>query len=92
MPDVQTLNAVLNAYGVSGLAGGGGGINWGYWIANILFGIIGWCAFSYGWKQKSIRPSVIVIVLMVYPYFVTNTFWAFAIGIALTAALYFWRE
>ena len=47
MPDAQTLNAVLGAYGASGLSGGGG-INWGYWIANILFGIIGWFAFIHG--------------------------------------------
>jgi hypothetical protein len=76
MPDAQTLNAVLGAYGASGLTGGGG-INWGYWIANILFGIIGWYAFIYG---------------MIYPYFVSNTILTFAIGIGLTAALYFWRE
>ncbi len=92
MPDAKTLNAVLNAYGVSNPLNGGGEINWGYWIANILFGIIGWYAFMYGWKQKRIRPSVIGMVLMVYPYFVTNTFFAFAIGIALTAALFLWRE
>jgi hypothetical protein len=83
---------VLNTYGASGLAGSGDGINWGYWTANILFGIIGWCAFMYGWKQKSIRPSVVGLVLMVYPYFVVNTIFAFGIGMALTAALYFWRE
>jgi len=35
---------------------------------------------------------VIGIVLMVYPYFVSNALLTFAIGIALTAALFFWRE
>ena len=92
MPDSQTLNAVLGAYGFSNPASSGGGINWGYWIANILFGIIGWYAFMYGWKNKNIRPSVIGLVLMFYPYFVSNTILTFAIGIALTAALFFWRE
>lgn len=93
MPDAQTINAVASAYGLSGLTGGGGGgFNWGYWVANILFGMIGWFVFMYGWKQKSIRPSVIGLALMIYPYFVSNTILAFAIGIALTAALYFWRE
>jgi len=91
MPDSQGLKALLGAYGGSDIAGGGG-INWGYWIANILFGIIGWCAFMYGWKQKSIRPSIIGIALMLYPWFVTNTILVFAIGIALTAALFLWRE
>ena len=92
MPDAQTLNSVLNAYGISAATGDSGGINWGYWIANILFGLIGWYAFMYGWKQKSIRPSVIGLVLMVFPYFVTNTIITFVLGTALTAALYFWRE
>jgi hypothetical protein len=90
LPDAQTLNAVLKSYGVTDLAGGG--INWGYWIANILFGIIGWFAFRHGWKQKSLRPSIIGIALMIYPYFITNAYWAFAIGIALTAVLFFWRD
>ena len=92
MPDAQTLNAMLNAYGVSNPLGSGGGINWGYWIANILFGIIGWYAFIHGKREKSARPMVIGIILMVYPYFVSNTILVFVIGIALTAALYFWRE
>jgi hypothetical protein len=92
VPDAQTINSVLNTYGLSGLAGGGGGINVGYWVANILFGIIGWCAFSYGRKEKNYRPVVIGLVLMVYPYFITNTILTFAVGFALTSALYFWRE
>ena len=91
MPDAQTLNAVLKSYGVSSLSGDGG-INWGYWIANILFGIIGWYAFLHGKREKSWRPMVIGIVLMVYPYFITNAWMAFAVGIALCLALYFWRE
>jgi hypothetical protein len=91
MPDAQTLNSILNSYGVSGLSDGGG-INWGYWIANILFGIIGWYAFMHGKREKSWRPMAIGIVLMVYPYFVSNAILTFAIGIALTAALFFWRE
>jgi len=95
MPDTQTLNAVLGAYGLSNAVGNinsGGGINWGWWIANFLFGIIGMCTFGYGWKEKKIRPIIIGIALMIYPYFVFNAILAFAIGIALTAALYFWRE
>jgi len=92
MPDAQTLNAVLKSYGVSGGLSGDGGINWGYWIANILFGIIGWYAFIHGKREKSWRPMLIGILMMIYPYFVTNTYLTFGIGIALCAALYFWRE
>ncbi len=92
MPDAQTLNAVLNAYGVSSPLGSGGGINWWNIMGGIIFSIIGWYAFMHGKREKSMRPMVIGIVLMVYPYFVSNTFLVFAIGIGLTAALYFWRE
>jgi len=92
LPDAQTLNAVLNSYGISNPLGSGGDFNWWNIIGGIIFSIIGWYAFWHGKKEKSWRPMVIGIVLMVYPYFVPNALLAFAIGIALTAALYFWRE
>jgi hypothetical protein len=91
MPDAQTLNSVLSSYGASGLTGGGG-FSWANILGGIVFGIIGWSAFMYGKREKSWRPMVIGIVLMVYPYFVANTFLAYTIGIVLTAALFFWRE
>lgn len=92
MPDAQTLNSMLTAYGISNSLTGGGGFNWWNIFGGIIFGIIGWYAFWHGKKEKSWRPMGIGIVLMIYPYFVSNTLLAFAIGIALTAALYFWRE
>ena len=91
MPDDQTLNAVLHAYGISNPLGSGG-INWWTIVGGIIFSIIGWYAFIYGRREKSMRPMLIGIVLMAYPYFVANTFLAYAIGIGLTAALFFWRE
>ena len=92
LPDAQTIHTVLNAYGVSNLAGSGGDANWGYWIANILFGIIGGSAFMFGWKEKSVRPTIIGVAMMIFPYFITNAYLAFAIGFGLLAALYYWRE
>ena len=92
MPDTQTLNAVLGAYGASNLLTSTGGINWWNILGGIIFGIIGWFAFLHGKREKSWRPMVIGIALMVYPYFVPNTLLAFAVGISLTAALFFWRE
>ena len=92
MPDSQTLNSMLSAYGVSNALTGGGGFNWWNIMGGIIFGIVGWYAFWHGKKEKSWRPMVIGIVLMVYPYFIANTFLAYAIGISLTAALFLWRE
>jgi hypothetical protein len=92
LPDTQTLNSVLGAYGASNLLNSTGGFNWWNIIGGIFFGIIGMYAFGYGRKEKNWRPMVIGIVLMVYPYFVSNTILAFAIGISLTAALFLWRE
>ena len=73
-----------------------GGLTSGMTLWNIIGGLVfsgvGFVAFMYGKKEKSWRPMVIGIALMVYPYFVANTFWAYAIGVILTAALFFWRE
>jgi hypothetical protein len=92
MPDAQTLNSVLASYGASGLLGsGGGGFNWWNIITGFIFGIVGWYAFMHGWKSKSIRPSIIGVALMIYPYFVSNTVLSIIIGLALCAALYYWR-
>jgi len=91
MPDAQTLNSVLSSYGVSNPLGSGG-FNWWNIISGIIFSIIGWYAFIHGKREKSIRPMVIGIMLMVYPYFISNALLALAIGLALTAALFFWRE
>ena len=61
-------------------------------IAWIVFGGIGFIAFAYGKKQQSFKPLLAGIALMVYPYFFSGTFWLYAVGIALCAALYFWRD
>ena len=61
-------------------------------IAYILFGGIGFVAFSYGKKSDLFRPMIIGLALMIYPYFVPGTLGIYLVGIALTAILYFWRE
>lgn len=60
--------------------------------AYIIFGAIGFVAFAYGKKNAFWRPMVIGLALMGYPYFVSEILPIYLIGIALTIALYFWRE
>lgn len=61
-------------------------------FACIIFGAIGFAVFVYGKKIKSFRHLMVGAALMAYPYFVSGTFLLYFVGIALTAALYFWRD
>ena len=87
--DNMQISTLLNS---AGLITGNGGFNWPNLIGGTLFGIIGFAAFMYGKKEKAFKPLTIGIILMVYPYFVPNTVLIYVIGIALSAALYFWRD
>jgi hypothetical protein len=57
-------------------------------IASLVFGSIGFAAFIYGKKLSSLKPLVIGIILMVYPYLVSNTIVLYAVGVVLTLALF----
>jgi hypothetical protein len=61
-------------------------IMWG-----LLFGSIGVGFFTYGRKQRKIVPLVSGIVLIAYPYFVTNPYAEAGIGTVLMAVPYFVR-
>jgi len=61
-------------------------------LAMLVFGIVGLAAFRYGKKMHSGTPMIIGVALMVYPYFVTQTWLLYIIGIALCAGLYWLRE
>ena len=61
-------------------------------IAGFIFSGIGLVAFVYGKKEGSFKPLSIGIALMAYPYFLTSTFWLYAVGIGLCLLLYFWRD
>ena len=58
-------------------------------IVGLILGSIGTAAFIYGWKQKSLKPLVIGLIMCIYPYFVSNSIALYAIGIVLTLALFF---
>ncbi|MFA5271226.1 MAG: hypothetical protein WC412_02660 [Candidatus Omnitrophota bacterium] len=60
-------------------------------IGGILFGGIGFVALVYGKKQGSLKAMTIGALLLVYPYFVTNSILLYFIGIVLTIALLIFR-
>lgn len=57
-----------------------------------LFNAIGFVAFVYGKRNTLWRTMIIGLILIVFPYFLTDTLMIFLIGIILSASLYVWRE
>ncbi|MCC7145705.1 MAG: hypothetical protein IT443_04600 [Phycisphaeraceae bacterium] len=60
-------------------------------MAMILLGSIGMAAFSYGKKAALWIPMVIGLVLMTYPYFISQTWLLYAVGLVLTAGIFVFR-
>jgi hypothetical protein len=60
-------------------------------LCGLLFGSIGLGFFIYGKRQKVLVPLVCGLVLMIFPYFISNTIVLVAIGVALVAVPYFFR-
>jgi hypothetical protein len=58
----------------------------------IAFGIVGMGAFMYGKKIAGMRAMGIGVALMVYPYFIDPTWLLYTIGLALTVALFVFRD
>ncbi len=61
-------------------------------FAYLIFGIIGLAAFVYGKKNRLIKPFIVGLALMVYPYFISGTLLLYVIGILLAALVFAWRE
>lgn len=57
----------------------------------LIFGSIGFAYFIYGKKQKRGVPFASGIGLMVYPYFVSNTYAMVIVGVVLLALPYYFR-
>jgi hypothetical protein len=57
-----------------------------------LFGAIGLGYFMYGKKQAALVPLCCGLALMIFPYFISNTYLLALIGSAITALPYFWRQ
>ncbi|MDE2348863.1 MAG: hypothetical protein KGL92_10205 [Gammaproteobacteria bacterium] len=57
----------------------------------LLFSSIGFGYFLYGKKQRAPVPLVCGVVMMAYPYFVSNAYLLVAIGVVVGAVPYFMR-
>jgi len=61
-------------------------------FASILFGAIGLGAFIYGKKTLRWETMGLGMALMVYPYFISQTWLLYSIGCALCAGLFLFRD
>jgi hypothetical protein len=61
-------------------------------LADLIFGVIGMAAFAYGRKQGQWKTSLLAVVLMCYPYFVSGTLLLYGIGVGLTIALFIFHD
>lgn len=57
-------------------------------LASVLLGSVGLGFFMYGKKQRRAPHLAVGVLLMVYPYFVSNVALMLVIGAALVALLY----
>jgi hypothetical protein len=63
-----------------------------YLFGVILFGIIGYAAYRFGKRASLGNTKWIGVVLMLYPYAISQTWLLYAIGTGLCVALYVLRE
>jgi hypothetical protein len=61
-------------------------------FASLLFGVVGLAAFRYGMKTTRWKPMVTGVALMVFPYFVDETWLMVTVGTALAASLFIFRD
>jgi hypothetical protein len=62
-----------------------------YLFGAVLFGIIGFAAYRYGKKAEAATTKWLGVVLMIYPYGVSETWLLYVVGIALCVIIYFYR-
>lgn len=63
-----------------------------YLIGALLFGIIGYAGYRYG-KKRSIKAAQwLGVVLMLFPYAISETWLLYAVGAGLCAALFLLRN
>jgi hypothetical protein len=59
-----------------------------YLIANLVVSGVGFVLFSYGKKQRRFPHTAMGIVLMIYPYFISDVGLMFMVGGLLMALLF----
>ncbi len=59
-----------------------------YLFGMILFSVVGYAAYRYGKRMELIAAKWLGIVLMIFPYAITETWQLYAVGAALTAGLF----
>lgn len=57
-------------------------------LGSIIFGIIGYVAFRHGRKLFRTDLTIAGVVLMLYPYFVSETWMIWSVGAALTGRVF----
>ena len=89
MPDPS--QDLLSKITVSGGSPGGGFFGLSIWglVAGLVFSTIGYFYFRAGKANSSFTTLGTGIALMVFPYFVTNTLYVVAIGLAIMALHHF---
>jgi hypothetical protein len=61
-------------------------------VIGLVFSSIGFVAFRYGRKMELLSPVLIGLALMFYGFFVREPIWILTVGLALTGALWVFRE
>jgi hypothetical protein len=61
-------------------------------LAGFIFSTVGLGAWIYGKKNGLWKPMIIGGTLMVYPYFITDTWPMVLVGCTLTASLFVFRD
>ena len=57
-------------------------------IPGFVFGVFGFALFRYGKKEGNFKKLIIGLVLMVYPYFFSNLWVLWILGVVLTVLGY----
>lgn len=62
-----------------------------YLFGMIFFSVVGYAAYRYGKRIENAVAKWLGILLMVYPYAITETWQLYSVGAALIASLFVFR-